>query len=55
MEAEDSVRNYLKESFGKIESNKLYQEAIVGNLYADQLDEAFEMIMAKVSTITNGI
>ncbi|MFT6215408.1 MAG: hypothetical protein ACJAS3_001808 [Roseivirga sp.] len=55
MEAEDAVRNYLKESFGKIESNKLYQEAIVGNLYADQLDEAFEMIMAKVSTITNGI
>lgn len=55
MEAEDSVRNYLKESFGKIESNQVYQEAIVGNLYADQQDEAFEMIMAKVNAIAKGI
>lgn len=53
--SDETVRSYLRESFLLILESKLLQEAIIGNLYHEQQDERFEMIMTTLKNTVNGI
>lgn len=55
LNSDETVRNYLKESFLLILESKLLQEAIIGNLYHEQQDERFGMIMTTLKDTVDGI